>query len=292
MDWDSMGDTGLRLLCVLAHPDDESMATGGLLARYAAEGVATYVLCATRGERGWRGDPDKYPGPTALGRVREAELRAAANMLGLRNVMFMDYLDGELDQAEPAEATERIVAALRLVRPQVVVTFDPLGLYGHPDHIAIAQLTTAAVVAAADPDYPCDAYAPAHRVDKLYYLAAAHDLIDAFNAAFGELRMEVGGQTRSALGWPDWGISARIEAYAHWRTAWRAVACHRSQLPEYERLAALPDELHARLWGAQTFYRAMSLVNGGRAAEDDLFAGLRSTAEAPLAVGYYEALAH
>ncbi|HMQ31494.1 MAG TPA: PIG-L family deacetylase, partial [Chloroflexaceae bacterium] len=84
----------LRLLCALAHPDDEAMGAGGLLARYAAEGVATHLVCATRGERGWTGDPDAYPGPAALGRVREAELRAAAAALGLRSVSFMDYLDG------------------------------------------------------------------------------------------------------------------------------------------------------------------------------------------------------
>jgi LmbE family N-acetylglucosaminyl deacetylase len=268
-------DSDLRLLCVLAHPDDESMGTGGLLARYAAEGVATYLVCATRGERGWFGAPDAYPGPSVLGRAREAELRAAAATLGLREVTFMGYLDGELDHADAAEATAQIVAALRRIRPQVVVTFDPAGVYGHPDHIAISQLTTGAVVAAADPSYAAAADAPAHRVAKLYYLAPDQDVMAAFSAAFGELGMEVDGQTRSTPGWPAWAITTRIDAHAHWRTVWSAVACHRSQLPEYERLAGLPDELHARLWGMQTLYRALSLVNGGRAAEGDLFAGLR-----------------
>ncbi|NTU80586.1 MAG: hypothetical protein HGA45_14615, partial [Chloroflexales bacterium] len=224
---------------------------------------------------GWTGDPDAYPGPEALGRIREAELRASAAMLGLRLVTFMDYLDGDLDRADPEEATGKIVAALRRIRPQVVVTFDPTGFYGHPDHIAIAQLTTAAVVAAADPHYVCAVDAPAHRVAKLYYLAPDHDAMAAFDAVFGGLRIEVDGETRSCPGWPGWAITTRIDATAHWRTAWRAVACHRSQLPEYERLAALPDELHARLWGVQTLYRALSLVSGGRATEDDLFAGLR-----------------
>ena len=265
----------LRLLCALAHPDDEAMGAGGLLARYAAEGVATHLVCATRGERGWTGDPDAYPGPAALGRVREAELRAAAAALGLRSVSFMDYLDGELDRADSAEAIRKLVAAVRLVRPQVVVTFDPTGFYGHPDHIAIAQLTTAAVVAAADAEYAGADDAPPHRVAKLYYLAPDHEVVADFAAAFGPLGIEVDRERRSTPGWPAWAISARIDATAHWRTAWRAVACHRSQLPAYERLAALPDELHARLWGRQTLYRAFSFVGGGRAVEDDLFAGLR-----------------
>lgn len=265
----------LRLLCVLAHPDDESMGAGGLLAKYAAEGVATSLVCATRGERGWTGDPDAYPGPQALGRIREAELWAAAAILGLREVVFMGYLDGELDRIDAAKATRKIVAALRRTKPQVVLTFDPAGFYGHPDHIAIAQLTTAAVVAAVDPGYACAADAAPHRVDKLYYLAPDLEVMSVFDTAFGPLQITVDGLTRRTPGWPGWAITTRIDAGAHWRTAWRAVACHRSQLPEYEWLASLPADLHARLWGTQTLYRALSLVNGGRAIEDDLFAGLR-----------------
>src|SRR5919197_4391728 len=94
----------LRLLCVLAHPDDESLGNGGTLAKYAAEGIETYLVAATRGERGWQGDERDYPGPAALGATREAELRAAARVLGIRHVEFMDYIDGDLDQADPAEA--------------------------------------------------------------------------------------------------------------------------------------------------------------------------------------------
>ena len=143
----------LRLMCVLAHPDDESLGMGGTLAKYAAEGIETYLVTATRGERGWFGDEKEYPGLEALGKIREAELLNAARELGIREVKFLDYTDGDLDQANPAEATAKIVSHLRHVRPQVVITFDPNGAYGHPDHIAICQFTTAAVLAAADPNY-------------------------------------------------------------------------------------------------------------------------------------------
>src|SRR5690242_1953273 len=115
----------LRLMCVLAHPDDESLGTGGILAKYAAEGVATYLVTATRGERGWFGAEQEYPGPHALGKIREAELLAAAHVLGLREVQFLNYIDGDLDQADPAEAVARIVAQLRRIQPHLVVTFDP-----------------------------------------------------------------------------------------------------------------------------------------------------------------------
>jgi LmbE family N-acetylglucosaminyl deacetylase len=143
----------LRLMCVLAHPDDESLGTGGILAKYAAEGVDTYLVTATRGERGWSGDQADNPGLEALGRIREAELHAAADVLGLHEVNFLNYIDGDLDRAEPEQAVAKIAGHIRRVKPHVVVTFDPFGSYGHPDHIAICQFTTAACVAAADASY-------------------------------------------------------------------------------------------------------------------------------------------
>src|SRR5580765_6513760 len=154
--------TELRLMCVLAHPDDESLGTGGALAKCAAEGVATYLVTATRGERGRFGDRKESPGPDIVGKAREAELLAAATELGLREVRFLDYPDGALDQVDAAEAIEKIAGHLRRVRPHVVITFGPDGAYGHPDHIAISQLTTAAVVRAAGTDFS---------VSKLYYIA-------------------------------------------------------------------------------------------------------------------------
>src|ERR1700694_5611716 len=93
----SEGETmthNLRLMCVLAHPDDESLANGGILARYAAEGIETYLVTATRGERGWFGNESDYPGMEALGKRREAELLAAAQVLGIRRVDLLDYIDG------------------------------------------------------------------------------------------------------------------------------------------------------------------------------------------------------
>src|SRR5687767_14447876 len=93
----------LRLLAILAHPDDESLGTGGTLARYAAEGVETYLITATRGQHGWNGAREDYPGPEGLGKLREAELLAAARILGLREVCFLDYMDGSLNQANPAD---------------------------------------------------------------------------------------------------------------------------------------------------------------------------------------------
>jgi LmbE family N-acetylglucosaminyl deacetylase len=269
-----MGDT-LKLMAILAHPDDESLGFGGALAKSAAEDVETYLVTATRGERGWSGDERAYPGVEALGQAREAELRAAAQVLGVRSVELLGYLDGELDQADPSEVVAKIVEHLRRVQPHVVVTFGPDGCYGHPDHIAISQFTTAAILEAASPHSPYATHLAPHVVAKLYYMAPSRDLLDAYQLAFGELAMHIDGEDRRAVAWPDWQMTTRIDASEHWRTVWKAVRCHQTQIPAPHLLERASDKQHKRLWGYPTSYRALSLVNGGRSVEHDIFAGLR-----------------
>ena len=264
-----------RLMSIMAHPDDESLGVGGTMAHYAAEGVETYLVTATRGERGWNGKPEEYPGLEGLGRIREAELRDAGEVLGIREITFLDYIDGDLDLADPQEAIARITKELCRIKPHVVLTFGPDGAYGHPDHIAICQFTTAAVARAADSDYTAKLDCPPYRVDKLYYMAASRALGEVYLPAFGDISMTIDGVERHMVVWEDWAITTWIDAKAHWQTVWRAVACHRSQLPNYDRLTQLGEEDHQKLWGQQTFYRALSLVNGGRRPEHDLFEGLR-----------------
>jgi LmbE family N-acetylglucosaminyl deacetylase len=261
----------LRLMCILAHPDDETLGFGGALAAAAADGIETYVVTATRGERGWFGDAAENPGLEALGRTREAELRSACEVLGVREVTMLGYVDGELDDADAHAAIARIAAQVRRIRPHVVLTFPHDGIYGHPDHIAISQLATAAVVAAAAQS---DGEAP-HAVSKLYYRAPSSVFMRTYEAAFGDLVMQIDGAERRGAGWPDWTINAHIDATPHWRRVWKAAQCHTSQLPGYERLARLQERDHEIMWGRQEYYRAMSLVSSGRSVESDLFAGLR-----------------
>ena len=102
----------LKLLAVLPHPDDESLGLGGALVRYAAAGIETYLVCATRGQRGWNGAEEENPGLAALGRIREAELRCAASQLGLHEFHLLDYMDGDIDQANPQEIITIIAAHL------------------------------------------------------------------------------------------------------------------------------------------------------------------------------------
>lgn len=269
----------LRLMCVLAHPDDESLGMGGTLARYAGEGIETYLVTATRGERGRIGPSGERAAPGVAGRIREEELLAAAGELGVREVRFLDYLDGDLDQADPSEAIGKIAGHLRRVRPQVVITFGPEGAYGHPDHIAICQFTTAAVVCAADAEYKGVADGPgravSHRVSKLYYMAWTQAKWAAYQAAFRSLKVTVDGADRAVAPWPDWAVTTVIDTTLFWSKVWRAVSCHKSQMAIYGKLEHLSDEHHRALWGSQEYYRVFSSVNGGRARESDLFDGLR-----------------
>ena len=87
--------------------------------------------------------------------------------------------------------------------------------------------------------------------------------------------MTVDGVERREVSWPEWAITTWIDADHCWEVVWRAVSCHRSQLPNYERLASLSEAGHRALWGRQSYYRAMSAVNGGRKLENDLFEGVR-----------------
>ena len=199
-------------------------------------------------------------------------------MLGLCEVSLLDYHDQDLDRADPRQAVGRIVTLLRRFRPDVVITFGPDGAYGHPDHIAISQFTTAAMVAAADAAFDAEGAgaAPPHSVSKLYYLAWPQSTWRAYQSAVRTLSATVDGVERHATPWPDWAITTVIDTSDMWPTVWRAVSCHESQLAAYEGLKDLTPEHHRTLWGTQSFYRAFSVVNGGRARETDLFEGIAS----------------
>jgi LmbE family N-acetylglucosaminyl deacetylase len=271
-----MTSAELRLMCVFAHPDDESLATGGALIKYAAEGIGTYLVTATRGERGRFGDASERPGPEIVGRTREAELLAAANELGLREVRFLDYPDGALDTVDPAQAIAKIAGHLRRIRPHVVITFGPDGAYGHPDHIAISQLTTAAIACAADPSFLTQpATGEPHRVAKLYFIAWSAKKWAAYQAALRKLAITVDGVERQVVPWPDWAVTTVIDTSRVWQSVWRAVACHKTQMAIYRQFEQLSEAHQSALWGTLEFYRAFSSVNGGRATETDLFEGLR-----------------
>jgi LmbE family N-acetylglucosaminyl deacetylase len=129
------------ILLVFAHPDDESSSVGGTTAEYARRGVPVDLICATGGEKGTRlGVPPGVDTATA----RQAGLRAAAAITGIRDIYLLGYVDGELDSVCPEEVAGRVLDIMRKVRPQVVITFGPDGISGHPDHVAIGKAATRA----------------------------------------------------------------------------------------------------------------------------------------------------
>ena len=270
----------LKLMCVFAHPDDESLGCGFTLARYAAEGVRTSLVVATRGERGWQGPEEDNPGLDKLGKIRERELFNAAMTLGINEVNFLDYIDGDLNRADPPEVVGKITHLIRRVRPQVVITFDPLGSYGHPDHIAIHQFSMAAVVAAADPNYYDEGGCSAHRVTKVYYMVDSQAVVDLVRELWGGISMEVDGVTRQHTAWPDWAITTRVDASAYWEVGMNAISCHQSQVADIlDGMMALPHTHDTRILTIQNYFRVLSMVNGREKIETDLFEGLRELKE-------------
>lgn len=171
-------DRKFRMLVCLAHPDDETFGMGGTLALYARRGVEVYLVCGTRGEAG-DVDTELLENFSSIAERRESELNCAAEILKLRGVYFLGFRDsgmaGTPDNQNPdalsfqptQEVAVKIVEYIRRIRPQVVVTHDPIGGYKHPDHIAMHRATMKAVDLAADPNFTSD-MAP-YRPDKLYF---------------------------------------------------------------------------------------------------------------------------
>lgn len=167
------------ILAVLAHPDDESFGLGGTLALYARKGYDTYLVCATRGEVGTV-DPEHLNGFKNTAELRTAELERAAKILGLKQVFFLGYRDsgmpGTEDNKHPDaqinhpidEVAGKIVKYIRQLKPDVVLTFDPIGGYKHPDHIHIHKATVLAFEKADDPSFHPEGEAP-FKPRALYY---------------------------------------------------------------------------------------------------------------------------
>jgi N-acetyl-1-D-myo-inositol-2-amino-2-deoxy-alpha-D-glucopyranoside deacetylase len=167
------------ILSVLAHPDDESFGMGGTLALYAQKGSDVYLVCATRGEVG-DVDPEHMQGFSSIAELRESELRCAAKHLGLKDVFFLDYRDsgmpGSPDNEHPDaqvahsvdEVAGKVVKYIREIKPDIVLTFDPIGGYRHPDHIHIHNATVLAFEKAADENFHPESGAP-FQPGKLYF---------------------------------------------------------------------------------------------------------------------------
>jgi LmbE family N-acetylglucosaminyl deacetylase len=219
--------TDKRLLAIFAHPDDE-ISVGGTLARAVAEGVAVTLVCATRGEAATIYSPPEY-GATAdnLAQVRTRELECCCAALGVTDLRWLDWPDGRVAEIDREAAIAQVVALLRTVRPQAVITHAAHGGYPHPDHIAVHEIVLAAWHAAADPALQPDA-GPPWAADKLYSRAIPLSFFEN-NPAFAQFRVDLNGQQLPFVGTPDDEISTVLDVAAWVEQRMAAWDCHRSQ---------------------------------------------------------------
>lgn len=271
--------TSATLLAIVAHPDDEG-SCGGSLARYAAAGARVYVACATRGD-----GPDAQIKNAAatretLGQVRSGELACACQTLGAQPPLFLGFADGFVDHVPPAEGAQRVAGLIRALRPQVVITHDPAGGYGHPDHIALCHLVTAGFDLAGQPAaaVPGVPHAPA----RLYYFAIPRSFKDVV-PALRDRRADIRGGVLGFVGVPDEDITTEVDIQPWLQAKQAALSCHRSQFefdPETGEpksfATSVPPEQRLQWFGRERFVRARPAgpapAPDGR--ETDLLAGL------------------
>jgi LmbE family N-acetylglucosaminyl deacetylase len=233
------------LLAVVAHPDDETFGMGGTLAFYANEGVEVNLICATKGEVG-EVPTQMLEGYSSIGELREHELNCAANELGLAKVYFLGYRDsgmpGSPDNHHPQalafasvnDVAKKIAFLIRKIKPQVVVTFDPIGGYNHPDHVAVHNACVLAFNMAGDNEIQLEK-TPAFKPSKLYfhifprgllkYLVKLMPLFGKDPSKFGKN----GDIDLASIMSQDFPINARINYRKVAEKREKASACHASQ---------------------------------------------------------------
>lgn len=282
--------TRYRLLAAYGHPDDEQ-GVSGLMHKYASEGVDVSLVCATRGEAGEIA-PGVNATPENLGTVREEELRCAAEKIGVNNVYFLDYRDsgmiGTPENSDPRsfwqanllEVTEKLVRIARRHQPQVMVTFDPNGGYGHPDHIKIHQAALMAYFVSGDPrifpDQVQNEGLQPWTVSKLYWGAFPRSRF----AQYAELAMEAGIDLNVPMqeflkrATPDEVITTKIDVAPYIDLKLDALYCHASQMNPNSLFGKIPQHIRREGLKTETLIRAESRIVMPRELETDLFAGI------------------
>jgi LmbE family N-acetylglucosaminyl deacetylase len=278
-----------KILAVLAHPDDESFGLGGTLALYANRGVETYYVCATRGEAG-SADPEFMNGFTNTAEMRTDELNRAAKHLGLKGVYFLGYRDSgmpgmDANQHPDAqinhpvdEVAGRVVKFIRDLKPDIVITFDPIGGYKHPDHIHIHKATVLAFDKANDASFHPEA-GPAFKPKALYFQVFPRWFLKAsvrIMPLFGKDPTKFGRNgdiNIKELAEVDFPIHVRLNIRSVDEIKRRAGAEHASQGGRDMRRGIMGAL--TKLFGAhEDFMQAYPPVNGNDKRRKDLFEGI------------------
>ncbi|MGI5184759.1 PIG-L family deacetylase [Dactylosporangium sp. CA-152071] len=287
-----MAERPLTLMAVHAHPDDEATGTGGVLAKYAAEGITTVLVTCTDGRCG-DGPGGVKPGepghdPDAVAAMRAEELEAACAALKVSHLELLGYPDsgmmgwstndvaGSFWTTPVPEAAERLAGLIRRYEPDVIVTYDENGFYGHPDHIQAHRITMAAVELTGSPA-------------KVYWTTVPRSGMEEFGRTLRELGVEFDvpdpepdpasdpgtdpAPQGPPIGLPDEEITTWVDTRAYGSQKYDALAAHASQ-GENIFFLKMGRERFTALMGVETFLRVRD-TTGASLPEDDLFAGLR-----------------
>ena len=278
----------VSILTAFAHPDDECFGFGGTLGKYASQGAHITLLCGTGGEVGEISDP-ALATPENLRQVREEELRQSAKVLGAKEIRNLGYRDSGmagtpdndnplcLHQADATEAVGRIVRIIREIRPLILLTHDPTGGYGHPDHIAISRHTTTAFYSAGDSTkYPeqlsegLEPWTPA----KLYYSVFPRSKFRWLEERMAEAGIETpfSPEERESVGVPDDVVTTVIDAAAYTNTKLAALYSHRTQANTFQFFSSLPQEVMREFMQMEHFWLVEPTPQG---QETDLLEGLK-----------------
>ncbi|MFB6894601.1 PIG-L family deacetylase [Kitasatospora sp. NPDC056327] len=277
-----MTDRPLTLMAVHAHPDDEATGTGGVLARYASEGIRTVLVTCTDGGCG-DGPGGVKPGepghdPAAVVAMRRRELGKSCEVLGIGHLELLDYADsgmmgwpandapGSFWRTPVEESAARLAELMLHYRPDVVVTYDENGFYGHPDHIQANRITTAAL-------------AMTGLTPKVYWTTAPRSMMQRFGEAMREFDPDWAepspeeAAAMARIGLPDEEITTWVDTAEFGGRKFDALAAHASQ-GENILFLKMGKERFTELLGMETFVRVQD-GTGAPLPENDLFAGLR-----------------
>lgn len=281
---------GHRLLACFAHPDDEAFPVGGALAAHAARGVQVRLITATLGEEG-EIRQDGAATRETLGSVRRVELARAVRILGLRDHIVLHYRDSGMAGTPPNEhpqafvnapaevLIERLVEEIRRFRPQVVLTFDPDGLYGHPDHIAIHEHATEAFRRAADPTaYPQHLVngVAFHESQRLFYSARPRGFRLEWAQALRAQGIDfpLPDPNRASDGAPPESINLEMDVSDQMEVKMGCILSHRTQVAPDWPYDRVPREAANRILGREYYIRAWPPVGKGETVSSDFFEGL------------------
>jgi mycothiol S-conjugate amidase len=280
----------LRLMCVHAHPDDESSKGAATMARYVDEGHDVLVVSCTGGERGDVLNPrlkDDAHILRDLAQVRRDEMARAQEILGVRHT-WLGFVDSGLPEGDPlpplpdgcfaleplAVTTEALVREIRRFRPHVVTTYDENGGYPHPDHVMCHDVSLAAFAAAGEPTAFPDAGSPWQPLKLYYNQTFSRARIEAFHEALTALGEESPyAEWLENWGRPDRAVTTRVECADWFEQRDAALLAHATQVDPDGTWFRVPREVQAQVWPTEDFEAAVSYVPVAE-GEDDLFAGL------------------